>query len=63
MRRKAQCAVRGGRVRPIPCREFTMNVNCLHGPEDGNHQYKDESRPSLERRAIELAFLFHICTI
>jgi hypothetical protein len=36
-----------------------MNVNGLHGPEDGNHQYEEEGRPSLERRVIELALLFH----
>jgi hypothetical protein len=36
-----------------------MNVNGLHGPEDGNHQYEEEGRPFLERRAIELASLFH----
>src|SRR5476649_1726902 len=59
VRRQAQGTVRGRLVRSAPCCKFTVEVNRLHGPEGGNHQYEEERRPSLERRAIELAFLFH----
>jgi hypothetical protein len=40
-------------------RKLTVNVNRLHHPERSNYQYEKESRPLLERRAIELAVLFH----
>jgi hypothetical protein len=56
---QAQGAVRRGLIRSVLWREFTVKVNRLHGSEDGNYQYEEKGRPSLERRAVELAFLFH----